>query len=136
APVMSKILRAVFVALALASTPALAQVGKTVEAPAPAARDATYVTSPVLRDRAIAALFKAVGGERPVSKLEIRAEQILMWVQGNEAEYHTDEWTASRMKILVLDRDSISGPRATDGDGIVRKREGSFFDIDDVALDR
>lgn len=133
---MSKILRAVFVALALFSTSAFAQVGKTVEAPAPDARDATYVTSPLLRDRAIAALFKAMGGERPVSKLEIRADQILMWVQGNEAEYHTDEWTASRMKILVLDRDSVSGPRATDGDGIVKKREGSFFDIDDVALDR
>lgn len=133
---MTKILRAVFLAFALVSTPAFAQVGKTVEAPAPAARDATYVTSPVLRDRAIAALFKAMGGERPVSKLEIRDDQILMWVQGNEAAYHTDEWVASRMKILVLDRDSVSGPRATDGDGIVKKREGSFFRLDDVALDR
>lgn len=133
---MNRLLAVALIVLAFAGTPALAQVGKTVEPPPSAASTASYVTSPPLRERALAALFEAMGGERPLAKIEITPDQILVWVQGDGAAWHTDEWTAKRVKILVLDRDWIAGPRASDGDGIVKRREGSFFARDVVALDR
>jgi hypothetical protein len=133
---MSTILRAVFLAFALAATPALAQVGKTVEQPGPISAEATYVNSPALRDRALAALSRAIGADRKISKLEIRSDRILVWAQDAIVAHYTEEWTASRMRLLVFDRDNISGPRPTDGDGIVKRREGSFFALDEVALDR
>ncbi|MGV3491736.1 MAG: hypothetical protein ACO1OG_10485 [Devosia sp.] len=119
-------------ALAVAMTPAVAQVGKTVEQPRQIAAGATYLTSQPLRERALGALLDAIDG-RPVSKLEITDDSILLWAQDPIVVHYTEEWTASRMKFLFIDRDSISGPRATDGDSIVSRREGSFFDPDTIA---
>lgn len=134
------LLRAAAVALAfttVVASPALAQVGKTVEAPETVARGATYLTSAELRTRAFAALAKKAGGQMPpVSRIEIGADRITVWTQSRTAAYYTDSWAISRFKLLVLDRDNIDGPAPTDGDSIVAKREGSFFDFASVPLDR
>lgn len=133
---ISSPLRAAAICLALgliAVQPALAQVGKTVEAPAVDQR-ATYLTSADLRARALAALSAKIGRMPLVSRIEIAEDRITVWTQSRVAAHYTDSWTISRMKFLVFDRDSIDGPKPTDGDGIVAKREGSFFDLTDVGL--
>lgn len=133
-------LRAATLAVALllvASPPALAQVGKTVAAPAAeAAERLTYLTSPDLRARALAALTRKLGEMPPVSKIEIDADRITVWTQSREAVHYTDSWTISRFRVLVLDRDNIDGPKPTDGDGIVAKREGSFFPFPGAGLEQ
>lgn len=106
------------------------RVTPLVEAP-------SYVTSAKLRERALAALGKKLGGELPpISKLEITKDRITVWTQGKAAAYHTDEWVISRFKLLALDSDTIAGPQPTQGDGIVARQEGSFFDFKDAAFDR
>src|SRR5690349_20177961 len=92
---------ALAVGLSLAfGQPASAQVGKNVEAPA-VSEAATYLNSPALRTRALAALTKRLGTMPPVSRLEITGDRIILWTQSREAAHYTDSWTASRMKLLV-----------------------------------
>jgi hypothetical protein len=132
-------LRAAFLGFALlsaAGTPALAQVGKTVEAPETIARGSTYLTSAELRARAFSALENKLGQLPPVSRIEIAEDRITVWTQSRAAAYYTDSWTISRMKLLVFDSDTVAGPKPTDGDGIVARREGSFFDLSSVPLDQ
>lgn len=125
---------ALAVALALIATgPGWAQVGKTVDAPV-IRENATYLNSGELRTRALTALTRKLDPMPPVSRIEVTQDRITVWTQSREAAHYTDSWTVSRMKLLVFDRDIVDGPKPTDGDGIVAKREGSFFDFADVGL--
>lgn len=130
---LRSLLTGLLAALMMLAPPAMAQVGANVEAPA--AGSATYLNSANLRDRAFAALLKKIGPAPQVSRIEITDGTITAWVQGRAA-HHTDEWRIERQKLLVFDRDAITGPRAVPGDGIVARQEGSFFAFADVGFDQ
>lgn len=127
-------LAGVFVALLILATPASAQVGANLEPPIETG--STYLNSAPLRDRAFEALFKKIGRTPPVSKIEIKDATITVWVQSRQAAHYTDEWTIGRQKLVIFDRDSVSGPRPTEADMIVSRQEGSFFAFDDIGLDQ
>ena len=98
------------------------------------AREPDYLTSPDLRSRALDAIFNEIGNIPKVSKVRISRDAVDLLVQAPTRPHYTDAWRAERFRFLFIDRDAVSGPSPSQGDGIVAETEKSFFDLADVAV--
>jgi hypothetical protein len=76
-----------------------------------------YVGSPDLRKRALAALFAKFPKPPLVSEVDIEPDSIAVTTQNADAGYLGDQWTVSRLKILVFDQDNVDGPHPAESDG-------------------
>ncbi len=107
--------------------------GQPAPAPAQDRRD-DYLSTPGAASNAIARLVKEIGHTPAVSRITIEPHKITLLVQGRRLPHDVDAWTVTRQRILLIDRESVSGPTPSRTDTIVAEAEGGFFPLRDVAL--
>ena len=98
------------------------------------AADKNFISTPGAAEGAVLRIIEAAGRTPKVLSIDIAPDRVHLVAQGPDRSWRLEQWTFEVIKLWVLSRERVSGPRVAQAPGPVDDVQSGLFDVTDVAL--